>query len=183
MSSKTDNLQMTKWLENDPVNFEEVNENFLKIDNCTSCYERGVVTSSYSGGLNGVGKWVYRKYTGWNLKKSDDDTLSIIKTIEACIVIDASSLPIENEDSDISSIFHSIDLTINLPFDIASLSYINMHLAVDGLYGGVMDKTAYDNDLSMIGKSLKVQLWSMKKEQPGSPKNKKIMINLKGVLN
>lgn len=179
MSTKTDNLQMNKWFENDPVNFEEVNDNFLKLDDCTQCFERGAITSNYSGGLNGVGTWIYRKYTGWNMKKSDDG-VSIIKTVEACVVVDASSLNISTPDSAMSTLFHSSEVQIDLPFEIASLSYINIRLT-GNVYGGIIDNTKYESNLSMLGKKLKIQLWSMKKEESSIPK--KIMINLKGVLN
>ena len=52
MATKTPKLGLNIWLESDPVNFEEVNENFKKIDDMVMCIASGEVSSSYSGGVS-----------------------------------------------------------------------------------------------------------------------------------
>ena len=63
MSSITSNLGLTIWNESDPVNFEDINNNFEKIDRLVNCIESGIVTSTYTGGTNPTAEWRYKKYS------------------------------------------------------------------------------------------------------------------------
>ena len=69
-ANKTKNLGLNIWLENEPVNFEEMNENFEKIDHFVSCTESGVKTASYSGGSDTVANWRYKKYSDGTVEMS-----------------------------------------------------------------------------------------------------------------
>ena len=61
MSSKTSKLGLTIWNDTDPVNFEEMNANFKKIDGLVNCIESGTVTSTYTAGLNSTIEWHNKK--------------------------------------------------------------------------------------------------------------------------
>ena len=46
MPNITKKLGLNIWLENDIVDFEQINENFQKIDDCVICTESGIKTKS-----------------------------------------------------------------------------------------------------------------------------------------
>ena len=52
MPDKTKNLGLTIWNDTDYVDFEEINDNFKKLDNSSICKESGIATASYTGGLS-----------------------------------------------------------------------------------------------------------------------------------
>ena len=70
MSSNTSNLGFTIWNESDPVNFEDINNNFEKIDRLVNCIESGVVTSTYTGGINPTAEWRQKKYSDGSVDMS-----------------------------------------------------------------------------------------------------------------
>ena len=71
MSTTTSNLELTKWADTDYVNFEEMNENFQKIDDSLS---DGIVE------IGTEGNWQYRKWRSGFVELYYNDTFSFATT-------------------------------------------------------------------------------------------------------
>ena len=112
MPNKSSNLGLNTWLENEVVNFEEINQNFNIIDGLTSCIETGTKTASYSGGVSGVATWYYRKYSD--------------KSIDMWAKLEFDNLKCNGGTS---SPYYSGDSKIMFPFTMSRVSNVQMHLA------------------------------------------------------
>ena len=71
MSTTTSNLELTKWADTDYVNFEEMNENFQKIDYSLA---DGIVE------IGTEGNWQYRKWRSGFVELYYNDTFSFATT-------------------------------------------------------------------------------------------------------
>lgn len=157
MATKTPKLGLNIWLESDPVNFEEVNENFKKIDDMVMCIESGEVSSSYSGGVSGSTTWKYKKYSDGTIDMSTKMEFTNIKCNGG------SSAP-----------YYSGTLNLYLPFTLSQVYDVQMHLASNTI-GWVSDIT---------GQSVldKVTFRLLAMENESDYKYKQVFINVKGVL-
>lgn len=157
MATKTPKLGLNIWLENDPVNFEEVNENFKKIDDMVMCIESGEVSSSYSGGVSGSTTWKYKKYSDGTIDMSTKMEFTNIKCNGG------SSAP-----------YYSGTLSLYFPFTLSQVYDVQMHLASNTI-GWVSDIT---------GQSVldKVMFRLLNMEYESDYKYKQVFINVKGVL-
>lgn len=63
MPNLSTNVGFNLFLENECVDFEQINANFEKLDKMALCIESGDKTASYSGGTTGNATWHYRKYS------------------------------------------------------------------------------------------------------------------------
>lgn len=68
MPNQTKNLRFNVFLENEPVDFEQINANFEKIDSLLNCVEHGTKSTNYSGGATGTANWTYRKYSDGSIE-------------------------------------------------------------------------------------------------------------------
>ena len=123
MASKTGNLGLNVWLENEVVDFEQINENFQKIDALTVCTESGTITSNYSGGATGVATWRYKKYSDGTVEMSTKLEFTNLKCNGG------SAAP-----------YYSGTSTLYLPFSLSSVFDVQMHLASNTI-GWVSDIT------------------------------------------
>lgn len=157
MATKTPKLGLNIWLESDQVNFEEVNENFKKIDDMVMCIESGEVSSSYSGGVSGSTTWKYKKYSDGTIDMSTKMEFTNIKCNGG------SSAP-----------YYSGILSLYLPFTLSQVYDVQMHLASNTI-GWVSDIT---------GQSVldKVTFRLLAMENESDYKYKQVFINVKGVL-
>lgn len=157
MATKTPKLGLNIWLESDPVNFEEVNENFKKIDDMVMCIESGEVSSSYSGGVSGSTTWKYKKYSDGTIDMSTKMEFTNIKCNGG------SSAP-----------YYSGTLSLYFPFTLSQVYDVQMHLASNTI-GWVSDIT---------GQSVldKVSFRLLNMESESDYKYKQVFINVKGVL-
>lgn len=157
MATRTPNLGLNTWLESDVVNFEEVNENFEKIDTMVMCTESGEVTSSYSGGVSGSTTWKYKKYS--------DGTIDISTKMEFTNVKcnGGSAAP-----------YYSGTTTLYFPFTLSQVNDVQMHLASNTI-GWVSDIT---------GQSVldKVMFRLLAMEYESDYEYKQVFINVKGVM-
>ena len=157
MATKTPKLGLNIWLESDPVNFEEVNENIKKIDDMVMCIESGEVSSSYSGGVSGSTTWKYKKYSDGTIDMSTKMEFTNIKCNGG------SSAP-----------YYSGTLSLYFPFTLSQVYDVRMHLASNTI-GWVSDIT---------GQSVldKVSFRLLNMESESDYKYKQVFINVKGVL-
>ena len=157
MATKTPKLGLNIWLESDPVNFEEVNENFKKIDDMVMCIESGEGSSSYSGGVSGSTIWKYKKYSDGTIDMSTKMEFTNIKCNGG------SSAP-----------YYSGTLSLYFPFTLSQVYDVQMHLASNTI-GWVSDIT---------GQSVldKVMFRLLNMEYESDYKYKQVFINVKGVL-
>lgn len=156
-ANKTSKLNLNIWLENEVVDFEEINENFNKIDALTVVTESGTKTSSYTGGSDTVAKWRYKKY-------SDG-------TIEMSAKMEFVNIKCNGGDK---SPYYSGSSKVYFPFELSEVYDVQMHLASNTI-GWVSDIT---------GKSVLdyVMFRVMSTAYESTTTYKQIFINVKGVL-
>ena len=157
MPNKTANLELNTWLENEPVDFEEVNANFEKIDKLVSCTESGTKTSNYTGGSESVAKWRYKKYSNG--------------TIEMSTAIHFSNLRC---NGGANAPYYSEASTIYFPFSLSEVYNVQMHLASNTFewISDVTGKTVLD--------SVVFRLMSL--EYENTEEYKQVFIDVKGVM-
>lgn len=157
MPNQTSNLNLNTWLENEVVDFNEINANFEKIDSLVSCVESGTVTSNYTGGADSVAKWRYKKY-------SDG-------TVEMSAKLGFTNLKCNGGSR---SPYYSGASTVYFPFTLSEVYDVQMHLASNTI-GWVSDIT---------GKSVldSVMFRVMATENESTEKYKQIFIQVKGVM-
>lgn len=157
MPNKTANLQLNTWLENEAVNFEEVNENFETIDNLVSCIESGTKTANYTGGVESAAKWRYKKY-------SDG-------TVEMSTVVYFTNLKCNGGSK---SPYYSGTSTIYFPLSLSGVYNVQMHLASNtfGWVSNITGKTVSDYVMFRL----------MALEYEDTEEYKQVFINVKGVM-
>lgn len=157
MPNLTTNLGLKTWLEDDTVNFEEINSNFEIIDRVIACKESGTATSQYSGASSGTARWRHKKYV--------DGTVELNAKIEfsnlTCNV--GSSAP-----------YRTNAITLRLPFSFSEIYSVNFQLGSSTI-GWVLDTTARN-----VKDLLTFQIASMTSES--SSVYKEVYVSVKGVL-
>ncbi len=157
MPNKTTNLGLNVFLENEVVDFEQINNNFETIDKQIYCVESGTITSNYTGGSSSVAVWRYKKY-------SDG-------TVEMSTKIEFTNLKCNGGNS---APYYSGDSTLYFPFTLSEVYDVHMHLASNTI-GWVSDTTGYSiNDFVIF------KIMSMSLEEDYI--YKQVFINVKGVL-
>lgn len=155
--NKTEKLELNVWLESEPVNFEEVNANFEKIDSLPLCIESGTKSSSYTGGSDASATWLYKKY-------SDG-------TIEMCTRLEYTNLKCNGGTS---APYYSGVSEVTVPFTLSRTYDVQMHLASNtiGWISDITAKAAMD----------KIRFRVMAMSLESSTEYKMVFINVKGVL-
>ena len=159
MASKTDKLKLNIWEETDVVNFEEINENFKKLDNMIMCVESGISQPTYYQGGYGdsMAKWHYKKYSDGTLEMSAKLEYANLKC---------------NEKTD-QGVYRSSQSLVQFPFEFKEVYDAQMHLTsnTNGLIS--------DNAGRSIYKDLTFRLIAMAEEKEET--YKQVYINVKGV--
>lgn len=157
MANTTDNLKLNIWLEDDVVDFEEVNDNFEKLDSMVMCIESGTKTSACSGGSSSNVTWRYKKYSDGTIEMSSKLELTNLKCNGG------SAAP-----------YHSGNVLVNFPFDLKEVYNVQMHLESNTI-GWVSDIT----DRSILD-GVTFRIMGMSSESTYI--YKQVFINVKGVL-
>lgn len=157
MSSNTSNLGLTIWNESDPVDFEDINNNFEKIDRLVNCIESGTVTSTYTGGINSTAEWRYKKYSDGSVDMST--------------VLYFSNLTCNGGTE---PPYYSVNSSVNFPFNFSRIYDVQMHL-VSNNSGWLSNVTG-----ATINNSISFKLFNITKETEDA--YKQIFISIKGVL-
>lgn len=157
MPNVTTNLGLNTWLENEVVDFEEINENFEKLDAMTMCVESGKKTANYTGGSDTVATWYYRKYSD--------------KSIDLWAKLNFTNLKCNGGSG---SPYYSGDSKVYFPFTLSAVTDVQMHLVSNtiGWVSDITEKTVLDY----------VRFRVMATAYESSPLYKQIFINVKGVL-
>ena len=157
MPNTTKNLGLNIWLENEVVDFEEINENFKKLDTMIMCVESGTKTANYTGGSDSVATWRYKKYSD--------------KSIEMWAKLQFTNLKCNGGTS---SPYYSGESKIYFPFTLSSVNDVQMHLASNtiGWVSDITGQSVLDN----------VQFRVMSTAYESTTIYKQIFINVKGVL-
>lgn len=155
-ANQTANLGLNTWLENEPVDFEEINENFEKIDSLVSCIESGTATASFTGGTTTVATWKYKKYSDGTI----DMSAKLYFTNLKC-------------NGGTGSPYYSSTSTVYFPFALTEVHDVQMHLASNtiGWVSNITGQTVLD----------KVMFRVMATEFESTDIYKQIFINVKGV--
>ena len=155
--NQTKNIKLNTWLENEPVNFEEINENFEKIDALPMCIESGIKLGTYTGGTQNSNSWRYRIYSDGTV---DMSTKLIFDNLKCN---NGSSAP-----------YYSGDSKVTFPFNLKEIYDVQMHLSSStiGWISDVSDKTALD--------SVTFRVATVYKEE--DLVYKQVFVNVKGVL-
>lgn len=159
MAVKTPILGLNTWLENDIVDFEEVNENFELIDSFAICTESGTKTAAYNGGSNETATWRYKQY-------SDG-------TVEMSTALYFSNLPCSTGSG---APYRSNDVTLYFPFNFSSIYAVHTDMAAPtvGFITNKTDRTILDHMIFNVQ--------SMLDESQAEDIYKQIFITVKGVL-
>jgi len=157
MPNKTTNLGLNTWLEDEVVDFSEINDNFTKVDSLVSCIESGTTTSNYTGGSDSVANWRYKKYTDG--------------TIEMSTVIYFTNLKC---NGGAEAPYYSGSSKIYFPFTLSSVYNVQMHLASNtfGWVSNITGKTVSDYVMFRL----------MSLEYESTEEYKQVFINVKGVV-
>lgn len=131
MPNKTKNIGLTTWLESDVVDFEQVNDNFEKIDALVNCIEAGVIVGSYDdGGTVATTNWHYKKYSNGSVKMD-------AKLVFNNLICDTGDeIP-----------YYSDSVTITYPFQFSSVYSVQMHAVSNGItwVADITGKTVVDS--------------------------------------
>ena len=157
MPNQTTNLKLNTWLENEVVDFEEVNTNFEKIDKLVSCVESGTKTSNYTGGSDSVAKWRYKKYSDGTIEMSAKLGFTNLKC-----------------NGGTQSPYYSGTSNVYFPFTLTEVYDVQMHLASNtiGWVSDITGKTVLDMVMFRV----------MATESETTEKYKQIFIQVKGVM-
>lgn len=123
MLNRTKNLGLNIWLESEPVNFEEINENFEKLDTMIMCVENGKKTAAYTGGSDSAATWRYKKF-------SDG-------TVEITTKLGFTNLKCNGGSA---APYYSGNVKVSFPFEFSEVYDVQMHLASNTI-GWVSDTT------------------------------------------
>lgn len=158
MPNKTTNLGLNTWLEDEIVDFEQVNYNFEKLDTMAMVVESGTKTAPYSGGVTGNATWHYRKYSDGTIDMSTKLEFTNIKCNGG------SQAP-----------YYSGATNIYFPFDLSSVYDVQGHLSSNtiGWVSDITNRSVLDH--------VSFRVMSMYFETDYI--YKQIFINVKGVLN
>lgn len=126
----TKKLGLHTWLENETVDFTEINENFEKIDNLPFCIESGTKTSSYTGGSSSTATWRYKKYSDGTVD------MSTVLYYENLKCNGGSQAP-----------YYSGASKVNFPFNLKAVYDVQMHLASNtiGWVADITNRTVADS--------------------------------------
>ena len=155
--NKTTKLKMNSWLENDPVDFEEINENFNIIDALPICIESGTKVGTYTKGPESTCTWRYKKFSDNTIEMSTKLAFDTLK----CNV--GSKSPYYSEES-----------KVTFPFSFKEVYDVQMHLASTaiGWPVDVTGRTALD--------SVTFKMAAINSETDSI--YKQVFVNVKGVL-
>lgn len=123
MPDQTAKNKFNIFLENEAVDFEQINENFKKLDDMNLCVESGMKTASYSGGVTGNANWRYRKYA--------DGTIDMFTKLEF------DNLKCNGGSE---APYYSGSSKVYFPFTMTAVYDVQMHLASNTI-GWVSDIT------------------------------------------
>lgn len=156
-ANKTDKLKLNIWLENEPVNFEEINHNFKEIDKLPFVVESGTKNGSYTEGTNSSNTWYYKKY-------SDN-------SIELYTKLEFDNLKCNNGSA---APYYSGTSKVTFPFDLKAVRDVQMHLVSNTVswISNLTGKSVLD--------SISFRLVSAWKED--TTEYKQVFINVKGEL-
>ena len=157
--NKSSNLGFNIFLETDAVDFEDLNENWRKLDAMTLCVESGIKTAAYDNGMASVAKWYYKKY-------SDG-------TLEMSAKLDFTSSNMQC-NTGTAAPYTSGTSNVYFPFEFKSIYDVQMHLASSS-------KCRIVNTTSeAIQNTIKFMLESNDKEN--TEVYKQVFITVKGVV-
>lgn len=157
MAIKSEKMGFNIFLDTDVVDFELINENFNKLESAVICIESGTKTSSYTGGVSGSTTWRYKKF-------SDG-------TVEMTAKMEFDNLKCNGGTT---SPYYSSDTKVYFPFNLSSVTDVQMHLASNtiGWVSDITGKGVFDHVLFRVMATVKEDNYEYKQ----------VFINVKGVL-
>lgn len=161
MPNLTDNLSLNVFLENEAVNFEDINANFEKLDGITMCIDSGTKTASYSGGSDSVAAWRYKKYSDGTIDMSTKLSFTNLKC-----------------NGGTETPYYSGDVTVYFPFGFSEIYDVQMHLTTSQKEW-ISDVTT-ESAATVITDHIKFNLLSANQESETT--YKQVFINIKGVI-
>lgn len=157
--NKTSKLGFNIFLETDAVDFEDINENWRKLDEMTLCTKSGVKTASYEHGMASAAKWYYKIYSDGTLEMSAK--LDYNSSRMQCNV--GTSAP-----------FISGQSIVYFPFEFKEVYDVQMHLS-SNTRGRIINTNG-----NTVQNSVKLIFESNEKEN--TDQYKQVFISVKGVV-
>lgn len=157
MANQTARNKFNIFLENDVVDFEQINANFEKLDGMCLCTESGTKAANYTGTTSGSILWRYKKYAD--------------NTVEMDVKLEFGNIKCNGGSA---APYYSGQVTVYFPFNFSDVYNIQMHMTSNTV-GWVQDITAKGSRDSVTFKVL-----SMTNESVNV--YKEISLSVKGVL-
>lgn len=157
MANQTSRNKFNIFLENDFVDFEQINENFEKLDAMCLCTESGIKSANYNGATSGSILWRYKKYAD--------------KTVDMDVKLEFGNIRC---NGGAAAPYYSGQVNVYFPFNLSSVTNIQMHMTSNTV-GWVQDVTP-KGTLDYV--SLKVLGMQYESENI----YKEISLNVKGVI-
>ena len=123
MANQTARNKFNIFLENDFVDFEQINANFEKLDGMCLCTESGTKAANYNGTTSGSILWRYKKYA--------DNTVSFDVKLEFGNI---------KCNGGAAAPYYSGQINVYFPFKLSSVYNIQMHMTSNTI-GWVHDMT------------------------------------------
>lgn len=123
MSSRTTKLGLITWNDTDYVNFDDMNDNFNKIDSLVNCTKSEVKNASYTGGSQENAEWYCKTYTDG--------------IMEVSAVLYFTNLKCNGGDE---APYYSGNVTVNLPVTFTHVYNLQLHLS-SNTHGWISDIT------------------------------------------
>lgn len=157
MASKSEKMGFNIFLDTDVVDFELINENFNKLESAVICVESGTKTSAYTGGVSGSTTWRYKKFSDGTVEMSTKMEFEDLR----CNIGQTSP-------------YYSSDSKVYFPFNLSSVTDVQMHLASNtiGWVSDITGKGVFDHVLFRV----------MATAKENNYEYKQVFINVKGVL-
>lgn len=157
MPNQTAKNSFNTFLENEPVDWEQINANWKKLDGMNLCVESGTKTASYTGGTSSAVTWRYKKYAD--------------KTVEMSAKLEFDNLKCNGGSS---APYYSGNSQVFFPFNFTEVYNVQIHLASNtiGWVSNITGKSVLDyimfKVMGMTSESTNIY--------------KQIMITVKGVI-
>lgn len=156
MAQQTDKLKFNTWFDTDYVNFEELNDNFKKLDSYPLCIESGTKNAYFTGGSDSSAKWYYKKYND--------------KTIEMSAKLNFTNIKCNRGEK---APYYSSDSKVEFPFEMSEVYNVQMHLA-SNTFGWVTNITGQS-----VLNSVSFRVMGMEYET--TQEYKQVFVTVKGV--
>lgn len=112
MANRTANLKLNTFLESEPVDFSDINNNALQLDGMNICTYGGQKTANYSGGSSTTARWHCKQF--------------VDGSVDMSAKLDFTTLMCNNGTA---SPYYSTDVQVYFPIIFSEIFDVQCHMA------------------------------------------------------